>query len=86
MKSSQRARAAREAVDATPDVARTRQADAAPRGEDEIRIRAYQLYAERKGLGGDAVSDWLAAECEQREGGRRGPEDAASTVGTGGTP
>ena len=35
--------------------------------EETIRARAYQLYREREGRGGDATGDWLAAEREQRE-------------------
>lgn len=35
--------------------------------EETIRARADQLYREREGRGGDATSDWLAAERELRE-------------------
>jgi hypothetical protein len=37
---------------------------AAPAGEEEIRVLAYQLYERRRadGVGGDAVSDWAEAE------------------------
>ena len=35
--------------------------------EEMIPTRAYQLYRERHGRGGDATGDWLAAEREQRE-------------------
>lgn len=31
---------------------------------DRIAARAYQLYLERGGSGGDAMEDWLAAERE----------------------
>jgi Protein of unknown function (DUF2934) len=32
----------------------------------EIRRRAYEIYLERNGLGGDEVDDWLQAEAELR--------------------
>ena len=32
--------------------------------DEEIRQRAYELYEQRDGDGGDHVSDWLAAERE----------------------
>ena len=32
--------------------------------EDEIRMRAYYMYSERRGKAGDAVTDWLEAEAE----------------------
>jgi hypothetical protein len=34
--------------------------------EDEIRIRAYELYCSRGAADGDALSDWLAAERDAR--------------------
>jgi DUF2934 family protein len=32
----------------------------------EIRRRAYEIYLERDGLGGNEVDDWLQAEAEFR--------------------
>ena len=32
----------------------------------EIRCRAYEIYLERDGLGGNEVDDWLQAEAELR--------------------
>jgi len=32
--------------------------------DDEIRLRAYQLFLQRDGQGGDPHSDWLRAESE----------------------
>ena len=32
--------------------------------EDDVRLRAYELYLERGGIPGDEVSDWLQAERE----------------------
>ena len=34
---------------------------------DQIAVRAYHLYLERGGRGGDPVSDWVAAERELRQ-------------------
>ena len=31
---------------------------------DEIRLRAYEIYLERGGLPGDEIDDWLLAERE----------------------
>jgi hypothetical protein len=33
---------------------------------EEIRRRAYEIYLERDGLGGNEVDDWLQAETELR--------------------
>ena len=32
--------------------------------EEEIRLRAYELYLQRKGTPGDEMQDWLTAERE----------------------
>jgi hypothetical protein len=32
--------------------------------ENDVRLRAYELYLERGAVPGDAVSDWLRAERE----------------------
>ena len=37
------------------------------RGDDDIRVRAYELYLERGGENGDDLQDWLRAESEQRD-------------------
>lgn len=34
--------------------------------EDEIRLRAYEIYLERNGSPGDECQDWLVAEREVR--------------------
>jgi len=34
--------------------------------DEEIRYRAYELYLQRNGTGGDPNSDWLVAEREVR--------------------
>lgn len=40
--------------------------------DEQIRIRAYELYRERGGAVGDDLSDWLRAEREYHERGLRG--------------
>jgi hypothetical protein len=35
--------------------------------EDEIRLRAYEIYLERNGAPGDEHQDWLLAEREIRD-------------------
>jgi len=35
-----------------------------PPSYEEIRRRAYEIYLERDGVGGDEVDDWLQAEAE----------------------
>jgi len=32
--------------------------------EDQIRVRAYEIYLERNGGSGDPIEDWLQAEAE----------------------
>jgi len=34
--------------------------------EERIRLRAYEIYLERKGSPGSALEDWLRAERELR--------------------
>ena len=34
--------------------------------EERIRVRAYEIYLQREGTGGDEVDDWLRAESEIR--------------------
>jgi hypothetical protein len=43
--------------------------------DEEIRIRAYELYLERGGENGNEVDDWLRAEKEYRERSRIGSRD-----------
>ena len=44
--------------------------------EEQIRMRAYELYRERGGIRGDDLSDWLRAEREYLE---RSASDHASS-------
>lgn len=52
--------------------AEPRDAIAPDDAQEEIRIRAYELYLSRGGANGDDLSDWLEAERLVRS--RRGPE------------
>ena len=57
----------RVSASATPRISarRTpREAPIAGPGDDEIRLRAYELYLERGGQHGDPGEDWLRAERE----------------------
>ena len=45
-----------------------------PAAQEQIRLRAYELYRERGGRAGDDVADWLQAESEYVE--RLGGDDA----------
>ena len=38
-----------------------------PEAQEQIRLRAYELYRERDGKAGDDVADWLQAEREYLE-------------------
>jgi hypothetical protein len=51
--------------------------------KEAIRARAYQLYREREGRGGDATGDWLAAERELRESIQARAQPAPGTVDHG---
>lgn len=46
--------------------------------DEQIRIRAYELFRERGGTAGDDWSDWLRAEREYRERGLPGSPPAVS--------
>jgi hypothetical protein len=60
-----------------PDNARVRPAV----GEEQIRLRAYELYQKRQGNHGDAESDWYRAEAELREDEGQRQSDAARPMG-----
>lgn len=36
--------------------------------EEQIRVRAYEIYLARNGGPGDELSDWFEAEAELRQG------------------
>jgi len=54
-----------EAPARAPRKTRAGNTDTAPTS-DEIQLRAYQLYLERKGAPGDPLDDWVRAEHELR--------------------
>ena len=41
---------------------------AASPAEEQIRLRAYQLYLQRGGQSGSEIQDWLQAEAELSSG------------------
>lgn len=41
-----------------------RMEDPAPRSEERIRSRAYEIYLQRGGQAGAEIDDWLQAEAE----------------------
>jgi hypothetical protein len=68
-----------QATPGTPAAAGQRPGEAQPGkadpAYDDIARRAYELYQQRGGEGGQEVDDWLRAESELREGrGRRDDE------------
>jgi hypothetical protein len=67
------ARKAQTTRSSAPDDARPRPAV----GEEQIRLRAYELYQRRQGNPGDPQSDWFRAEAELRKDARQPQSDAA---------
>ena len=59
-------------VNETPAVVQTDQPHEV--AEERIRLRAYELFLERSGAAGDAVSDWVRAESEIREAKSEAPK------------
>jgi hypothetical protein len=57
-----------------------------PLAEEQIRIRAYELYRERGGQAGDDMADWLRAEREyfERVGGDEATKPNPPRTTTGG--
>src|SRR5688500_2510942 len=62
--------------------------------EEQVRIRAFEIFMERGGSGGSPEEDWLRAEAEIRRsqevggadgagGGGNGPAGGASSGGSG---
>jgi hypothetical protein len=71
---------------AAPEAVATPQPAADAVAEERIRLRAYELFCERREGGGDAISDWLRAEREGYQGVREAGEarpvaDTLSLVG-----
>jgi Protein of unknown function (DUF2934) len=48
--------------------------------EEQIRLRAYEIYAARAGREGDAVSDWLTAERELKVSNDRAKKTRAAAA------
>jgi len=58
-----------------------------PSADEQIRMRAYELYRERGGKVGDDMADWLQAEREYLEHSRRwAPLDPAEKRASEPTP
>lgn len=57
-----------------------------PAAEEQIRLRAYELYRERGGRVGDDLADWLQAEREylERLHGQKSTEPNPPRTTTGG--
>ncbi len=51
-------------VVAAAQSANTPELDVKPNLEEKIRVRAYELYLQRKGRGGSPEQDWLQAVSE----------------------
>ncbi len=47
---------------------KSRSVSAAGPTEEQIRVRAYEIYQARKGAPGDPAADWAQAERELRNG------------------
>ncbi len=57
------------------------------RTDDQVRSRAYEIYQARRHCGGvgDALADWIAAECELKERGNGDREVATVEAESGGS-
>lgn len=55
--------------------------------DDQVRSRAYEIYQARRhcGGGGDALADWIAAECDLKERGNGDREAAGVGAESGGS-
>jgi hypothetical protein len=67
MTNAETQQSASEAAAPTLKAAATPEPTAGAVAEEQIRMRAYEFYCDRGRNGGDAISDWLRAEREQRE-------------------
>jgi len=61
------ARSIEEPSIAPPDLDPSFEAPRTEPTQDEIALRAYHIYLEREGAGGDPLEDWLQAERELTE-------------------
>jgi hypothetical protein len=53
---------------ASPEVKKSKQVKRQPATQEQIALRAYQIYLERNGAPGNPLEDWLRAERELAEG------------------
>ena len=51
----------------SPEVKKSKQVKRQPPTQDEIALRAYHIYLERKGTPGNPLEDWIRAERELAE-------------------
>jgi len=65
-----KSRAHHQSDEAQVEAVRASDVEASPQGDDrtsldeQIRMRAYELYRQRGGRNGDDINDWLRAESE----------------------
>jgi hypothetical protein len=53
---------------ASPEVKKSKQVKRQPPTQEQIALRAYQIYLERNGAPGNPLEDWVRAERELAEG------------------
>jgi hypothetical protein len=53
-----------EVVEVATQTASAQEVESKPNLEEKIRVRAYELYLQRKGRGGSPEQDWLQAVAE----------------------
>jgi hypothetical protein len=53
---------------ASPEVKKSKQPKRQPPTQEQIALRAYQIYLERNGAPGNPLEDWVRAERELAEG------------------
>jgi hypothetical protein len=58
----------------------------APAADEQIRMRAYELYRERGGRVGDDMADWLQAEHEYLERARKPSADPTGQAASASAP
>jgi hypothetical protein len=52
----------------SPEVKKPKQVKCQPPTQEEIALRAYHIYLERRGAPGNPLEDWIRAERELAEG------------------
>lgn len=56
---------------ASPEVKKSKQVKRQPPTQEQIALRAYQIYLERNGAPGNPLEDWVRAERELAEGAKK---------------